>query len=76
MVTPGIETTAPSPRSLNWQRVTLGLGLVCLFGGLFLAAGFKEAHWPKVVTVAGMVAVIVSGLASAAISLYQRISRK
>jgi hypothetical protein len=76
MATPGIDAPAPPPPSLNWQRVTLGLGLVCLFGGLFLAAGFKDALWPKVVTVAGVVAMIISGLASAVASLRQRFGRK
>jgi hypothetical protein len=47
------------------------LGLLCVIGGLFLAAGFKEALWPKVMGVAGMGLLIVGFVANAVMSRHR-----
>jgi hypothetical protein len=45
--------------------VGVGIGLFCVIGGLFLAAGFQEALWPKVMAVGGVVTLVVGLVANA-----------
>jgi len=65
MVTRDSDSPAAPPAPHTWRSVVVGLGLFCLIAGLFLAAGFKEAFFPKVVAIGGMVILIVGGVASA-----------
>jgi hypothetical protein len=65
MVTGGSDSPVASPTPHTWRSVAVGLGLFCLMAGLFLAAGFKEAFFPKVVAIGGMVILVVGGVASA-----------
>lgn len=46
----------------------MGLGLFCVIGGLFPAAGFKDALWPKVVGGGGVVILVVGLVANAMMS--------
>ena len=66
MVTSGRDVpTVPPAAPHTWRSGTVMLGLFCLVAGLFLAAGFKEAFWPKAVAIAGVVFLVVGGVASA-----------
>jgi hypothetical protein len=65
MVTNGSDSPAAPPAPHTWRSVAVGLGLFCLIAGLFLAAGFKEAFFPKVVAIGGMATLVVGGIASA-----------
>ncbi len=68
MVTSGSDSAAARSAPRGWRNVVIGLGLFCLIAGLFLAAGFKEAAFPKVVAIGGMVVLVVGGIASAVAS--------
>jgi len=48
--------------------MVVGLGLICVVGGLFLSAGFKEALWPKAVAIGGIVMLVVGLVANAILS--------
>jgi hypothetical protein len=65
MVTSGSDSQTVPPAPHTWRSVAVGLGLFCLIAGLFLAAGFKEAFFPKVVAIGGVVLLGVGGVASA-----------
>jgi hypothetical protein len=65
MVTSGSDSPVAPPAPLTWRSVAVGLGLFCLIAGLFLAAGFKGALWPRVVAIGGIAILVVGGIASA-----------
>ena len=52
----------------TWRSGVVGLGLFCVVGGLFLAAGFKEALWPKAMAIGGIVILVVGLVANAVVS--------
>jgi hypothetical protein len=65
----GMDKTPPaSPQPHSWRSGIVGLGLFCVIGGLFLAAGFKEALWPKVVAIGGIAILVVGLVANAVVS--------
>jgi len=68
MVTPGSDPPAPASPPHTWRSMAVGLGLFCVIGGLFLAAGFKDALWPKVVGGGGVVILVVGLVANAMMS--------
>jgi hypothetical protein len=77
MATSGSDIpTAPPPAPHTWRSGTVMLGLFCLVAGLFLAAGFKEAIWPKAVAIGGIVFLAVGSVASAIASRRRASSRK
>lgn len=63
--------TTPPPAPHNWRSGMVALGLFCLVAGLFLAAGFKDAVFPKVLAIGGIVFLVVGGIASAVASRRQ-----
>jgi hypothetical protein len=65
MVTPGSDPPATTPPPQTSWNLTMGLGLFCVIGGLFLAAGLKEALWPKVLAIGGIVIMVVGGVGGA-----------
>jgi len=71
MVTSGSDSPTAPPAPHTWRSVAVGLGLFCLIAGLFLAAGFKGALFPKVVAIGGVVILVVGGVASAITSRRQ-----
>ena len=54
--------------------MAVALGLFCVIGGLFLAAGFKDALWPKVVGGGGVVILVVGLVANAMMSHRRSVS--
>ncbi len=68
VVTSGSDPAAARSAPRGWWSVVVGRGLFCLIAGLFLAAGFKAAAFPKVVAIGGIVALVVGGVASAVAS--------
>lgn len=62
------ETPPASPQPHSWRSGIVSLGLFCVIGGLFLAAGFKEALWPKVVAIGGIAILVVGLVANAVVS--------
>lgn len=58
----GSKSPIAPPQPHTWRSGIVGLGLFCAIAGLFLAAGFKEALWPKAVAIGGVV-ILVAGLA-------------
>ncbi len=65
MVTPGNDPPAMTPPPQTSRNLTMGLGLFCAISGFFPAAGLKEALWPKVLAVGGIVIMVVGGVANA-----------
>ncbi len=63
MVNPGSDPPATTPPPQTSRNLTMGLGLFCAIGGLLFAAGFKEAFWPKVLAIGGIVIMVVGGVA-------------
>ncbi len=68
MVTPGTTPPTPPLPAQNWRTLAVGLGLFCAIGGLFLAAGFKQATWPKVIAVGGFITMVVGLIVNAVLS--------
>jgi hypothetical protein len=68
MMTPVPDSpTQPLP-SHNWRTLTVGIGLFCVIGGLFLAAGFEDVVWPKMVAGGGIIIMVVGLVANAIMS--------
>jgi len=68
MVTPTSDSRTTPPAPHNLRSMVVGLGLICVVGGLFLSAGFKEALWPKAVAIGGIVMLVVGLVANAILS--------
>lgn len=68
MVNSGRNSPAAPPQPHTWRSGIVGLGLFFVIGGLFLAAGFKEALWPKAVAIGGIVILLVGLIANAVAS--------
>lgn len=64
----GDSPAASRPLPHNWRSGLVALGLFCLVAGLFLAAGFKDTLFPKVLAIGGIVflavGIVVSAVAS------------
>jgi hypothetical protein len=61
----GRDSPAVLPPPHTWRSVAVGLRLFCPIAGLFLAAGFKEAYFPKAVAIGGIAILVVGGVDSA-----------